>query len=105
MEAVQQKTVSGSTEPPSSVSVTTLEHSQFLTTLTYERKQYCIKLLILCFNYPPVFSRDLIMGGQGFFSSFVATLWDFYGGMFRLTLFLPFTLLQVEVIIRIEGEI
>ena len=42
------------------------------------------------------------MGGQGFFTSFVATLWDFYGGMFRLTLFLPFTLLQVEVILRNE---
>ena len=54
---------------------------------------------------PPFFSGDLNMGGQGFFTSFVATLWDFYGGMFRLTLFLPFTLLQVEVIMRNGGEI
>ena len=51
------------------------------------------------------FSGNFDMGGQGFFTSFVATLWDFYGGMFRLTLFLPFTLLQVEVIMRNGGEI
>ena len=36
------------------------------------------------------------MNGKGFFSNFVCTMFDFYGGMFRLTFFLPFVLLQVN---------
>ena len=36
------------------------------------------------------------MNGKGFFSNFVCTMFDFYGGMFRLTFFLPFVLLQVK---------
>ena len=37
------------------------------------------------------------MQGRGLFSNFVSTMFDFYGGMFRLTFFLPFVLLQVKI--------
>lgn len=40
----------------------------------------------------------------GFFSNFVCTMFDFYGGMFRLTFFLPFVLLQVSTRYSIEGS-
>ena len=36
------------------------------------------------------------MRRRGLFANFVGTMFDFYGGMFRLTFFLPFTLLQVD---------
>ena len=32
---------------------------------------------------------------MGFFAGLFGTMFEFYGGMFRLTFFLPFTLLQV----------
>ena len=35
------------------------------------------------------------MHRRGFFSNFFRTMFDFYGGMFRLTFFLPFVLMQV----------
>ena len=53
----------------------------------------CFKKWIKHFWFEGVKIEEMVK--MGFFAGLFGTMFEFYGGMFRLTFFLPFTLLQV----------